>query len=90
MSSKHNNNIPGQNYWASQTPKSYSSKPPKTRMRVTFPPGGEFKLLNIAEFSAPGGMTMVLNLPFPVGSGGLGSICDSIRNAGGTVDIDEV
>ena len=80
------NNIKGKEFWTSQTSQA-SYKKPKTMLRISFPPGESMKLLNLAEISAPGGMSLLFKLPFPMSEGGLSSLAESIKKSGGTVEI---
>lgn len=78
----------GPDYWKTiRTTTGQQSKKGKTRVRITLPAGEGFKLLNMAEISSPGGATISLSLPFPMGEAGLGKITESLSQVGGTVEI---
>lgn len=67
-----------------------SYKAPKSNIRICFPEGIQnFKLLKFAEISAPGGITMILRLPFPMSESGLAKIAETIKQQGGTLEIEE-
>jgi len=76
----------GQEFLACLSPEGAKYKP-KAAVRLSFPPGNGFKLLNMAEISAPGGVTVVLKLPFSMSESGLSKIAESVRSAGGTVEF---
>jgi len=79
-------NTKGKEFWAAQTQNTASYKP-KFKFKVTFPPGDEVKLMNFAEVSAPAGVSIVIKLPFPMSEAGLAKIGESIKKAGGTVEM---
>lgn len=62
---------------------------PGTILRVFIPPGFVINLLNIVEIASPGGICVIVRLPF------LGddkkrawdSIVNSVEGAGGTVEV---
>ena len=62
---------------------------PGTVLRIFIPAGAEINLLNIIEFTSPSGICIIVRLPF-LGKdhrSGLLGIMNSIRDAGGTVEI---
>ncbi len=83
--SKPYENIPGKEFWAAQAPGGHIK--PKTSFKVSFPPGDRIKLLNLADISAPGGVTIEFKLPFPMSEAGLSKLFESIRASGGTVEM---
>ena len=64
---------------------------PGTILRIFIPAGAEINLLNIIEVASPSGICIIVRLPFLCGDhkNGLGllGLVNSIRNAGGTVEI---
>jgi hypothetical protein len=60
---------------------------PGTILRISIPPGAVINLLNIIELSSPGGICVVLRLPILGGFGGLSTIIESIKEAGGSVEF---
>lgn len=67
-----------------------SYKMPKSSIRITLPEGvQDLKLFKFAEISAPGGVTMILRLPFPMSESGLGKIAEAIKQQGGTMELQD-
>ena len=64
---------------------------PGTILRVFFPPGTVINLLNLVEVSSPAGICIIVRLPLLAGttnlSANLTSIMDSIKEAGGQVEV---
>lgn len=64
---------------------------PGTVLRIYFPPGTEINLLNIVEVSSPGGICLIVRLPFLAEtanlSTGLAGIVDMFKKAGGQVTV---
>ena len=66
---------------------------PGTILRIFIPAGAVINLLNLAEVASPGGICLIIRLPFLAGnvggcsSTGVMGLMDSIRQAGGTVEI---
>jgi hypothetical protein len=67
---------------------------PGTILRVFIPAGAVINFLNLIEFSSPGGICFIVRLPFlggsvPGGCGGndIAGLMDSVRAAGGTVEV---
>lgn len=81
------NNEKGKEFWAAAT-SGVGKYKPKTRLHVSFPPGDNIKLLNFAEISAPAGVTITFNLPFPMSEAGLSKLVEAINNVGGTMEFD--
>lgn len=84
--SKHDNSSNGAEFWAAQA-STGKYKKPKSVIRLSFPPTDETRILNVAEISAPGGMSIALELPFPMPEASLSKIAEAIRNAGGTLEM---
>jgi hypothetical protein len=60
-----------------------------TLVRIYIPAGAEINLLNLIEVASPSGICLIVRLPF-LGSkcsSGFGGLLDSIKQAGGTVEI---
>ncbi|MCX7921475.1 MAG: hypothetical protein N3B21_05595 [Clostridia bacterium] len=62
---------------------------PGTVLRVFIPAGAVISLLNLVELSSPAGICVIIRLPFLGGkhSSGLLGIMDTIRAAGGSVEV---
>jgi hypothetical protein len=64
---------------------------PGTILRIYFPPGTEINLLNLLEVSSPGGICIIVRVPLLAGASdlslSLNSILDSIKKAGGRVEV---
>ena len=86
MSTKYDNTR-GKEFWEAQQ-RGASYRKPKAGVKISLPPGDGIKLLNMAEVSSPGGVSIVLKLPFPMSEGSLGKISESIKKVGGTVEIE--
>jgi hypothetical protein len=76
----------GNEFWAAQKSTAGVYKP-KTKFRVSFPPNDKIKLMNMMDVSAPGGLSIDFKLPFPMGEQGLNKLFESIKTAGGTVEV---
>ncbi|MCX7709267.1 MAG: hypothetical protein N2484_05395 [Clostridia bacterium] len=64
---------------------------PGTVLRISIPPGAVINLLNLIEVTSPGGICLIIRLPFLGGThphfGNLAGIMDAIRAAGGSVEV---
>lgn len=61
---------------------------PGTLLRINIPAGAVINVLNLIELTSPSGICLIVRIPLLGGScGGLGSIVDAIKNAGGTVEF---
>jgi hypothetical protein len=80
------NSEKGKEFWAAATTGGSKNKPQRT-IRVSLPAGKNIKLLNMAEVSSTSGVTVELNLPFPMSEEGLNKMSESIRRIGGTVEF---
>lgn len=60
---------------------------PGTVLRISIPPGAVINLLNLIEVTSPGGICLIIRLPFLGGKCKIDGILDSIRQAGGTVEF---
>ncbi len=61
-----------------------------TILRIFIPPGAEINLLDIIEVASPGGICIIVRLPFLeniCGKNNVASIFDSIKRAGGRVEF---
>jgi hypothetical protein len=58
-----------------------------TMVRVSFPESDEMRIGKAFELSAPGGVSLVLGLPFPISREGLAKIAEKIEAAGGTLEV---
>lgn len=57
------------------------------RVRVSFPKSDEMRIGKAFELSAPGGVSLVLSLPFPITREGLAKIAEKIEAAGGRLEV---
>lgn len=79
----------------SQTHKNPSHHPcpekPGTILRIFLPPGTVINLLNLLEVSSPAGICIIVRIPLLAGASdiplNLNSILDSIKKAGGQVQV---
>lgn len=60
---------------------------PGTVLRINIPAGAVINLLGLIEISSPGGICLIIRLPFLDSGGGLNSILNAIQAAGGTVEF---
>lgn len=67
---------------------------PGTVLRIFIPGGTEINLLNLIELSSPGGICIIVRLPFlgkskpkSFSAGDLAGILDTIRQAGGSIEV---
>jgi hypothetical protein len=65
---------------------------PGTVLRIFIPAGAAVNLLNLIELSSPGGICIILRFPFlsgllPGEFKHLAGIIDSIKRAGGTIEV---
>jgi hypothetical protein len=63
-----------------------------TVLRIFIPPGAEINLLDIIEIASPGGICVIVRLPFLenlCGKNSVAGIFDSIKRAGGRVEFVE-
>ncbi|MZP29834.1 hypothetical protein GTO91_08955 [Heliobacterium undosum] len=62
---------------------------PGTILRIFIPPGAVINLLNLIEVTSPGGICLIIRLPF-LGSGAtstMQSLIQQVQAAGGTVEF---
>ncbi|MDQ2086534.1 hypothetical protein RBH29_08865 [Herbivorax sp. ANBcel31] len=67
--------------------KDFCPQLPGTVLRISIPPGAVINLLNIVEVTSPGGICLIIRLPFLGKKSKLGGIFDSIRDAGGEIEV---
>jgi hypothetical protein len=67
--------------------KDFCPQLPGTVLRVSIPPGATINLLNILELTSPGGICLIIRIPVLGGGAKLGGIFDSIRDAGGRIEV---
>jgi len=61
---------------------------PGTLIRIFIPPGAVINLLNLIEITSPSGICLIVRIPaLGVNSGGLNSLIDQIKRAGGSVEL---
>ncbi len=61
-----------------------------TILRIFIPPGAEINLLDIIEIASPGGICIIIRLPFIenlCGKNNVAGIFDSIKRAGGRIEF---
>jgi hypothetical protein len=65
-------------------------KPPGTVLRIFIPAGAEINLLDLIEVSSPGGICIIVRLPFLRGQNKHFSLADiqtAVQKAGGTIEV---
>ncbi|TYQ14705.1 UNVERIFIED_CONTAM: hypothetical protein Cloal_1069 [Acetivibrio alkalicellulosi] len=67
--------------------KKFCPQLPGTVLRISIPPGAVINLLNLIEVTSPGGICLIIRLPFIGGEKKLGGLFDSIRDAGGSIEV---
>lgn len=61
---------------------------PGTVFRIFIPPGAVINLLNVLELTSPSGICLILRIPLlQGGSSVIESLFESIKQAGGTVEV---
>lgn len=63
-----------------------------TILRIFIPAGAEINLLNLLEISSPGGICIIVRLPFLkklLGKNDLADLFEEIKRAGGTIEFDD-
>jgi hypothetical protein len=74
---------------AAQQPHHPCPQQPGTVLRIYIPPGAVINLLNILEISTPAGICLIVRIPLFQGGGpsAIQSMIESIKQAGGTVEV---
>lgn len=60
---------------------------PGTILRIFIPAGAVINLLNLIELASPSGICLIIRLPFLGGNSSLDGLFESIKRAGGTVEV---
>jgi len=60
---------------------------PGTLIRIFIPAGAVINLLNLIELTSPSGICLIVRIPLLAGGANLSGIIDSIKEAGGTVEL---
>jgi len=60
---------------------------PGTLIRIFIPAGAVINLLNLIELTSPSGICLIVRIPLLAGGASLSGIIDSIKEAGGTVEL---
>jgi len=60
---------------------------PGTVLRIFIPAGAVINLLNLIELNSPSGICLIIRLPLLGGGFNIGSLVNSIQQAGGTIDV---
>lgn len=60
---------------------------PGSVLRIFIPAGAVINLLNILELNSPGGICLIVRLPMLSGSFNFNQIFETIKAAGGTVEV---
>lgn len=63
-----------------------------TILRIFIPPGAEINLLNLIEVSSPGGICIIVRLPFLkrlFSANDIANLFEEIRRAGGRIEFDD-
>ena len=71
--------------WAEQV--NSCAQLPGTLIRIFIPAGAVINLLNLIEIASPSGICLIVRIPLLAGTSGLQGILDTIRSAGGSVEI---
>jgi hypothetical protein len=62
-------------------------KPCGTVLQICIPAGAVIRILNLFEISSPTGINLVVRIPFLCGRAGLATIIDTVKSAGGSVEV---
>lgn len=60
---------------------------PGTLVRIFIPAGAVINLLNLIEITSPSGICLIVRLPFLAGTKGWHTVLDTIKAAGGSIEI---
>lgn len=60
---------------------------PGTIIRVFIPAGAVINLLNLIEVTSPSGVCLIVRLPILGGNNALGTLINTVKEAGGTVEV---
>lgn len=60
---------------------------PGTILRIFIPAGAVINLLNLLEITSPSGICLIIRIPLLCGKSVLSGLVDSIKAAGGTVEL---
>ncbi|RKD30863.1 hypothetical protein [Thermohalobacter berrensis] len=63
---------------------------PGTIVRIKIPAGAVINLLNLIEVTSPTGICLIIRLPIFKGNFKLDSIVESIQEAGGSIEIQDL
>ncbi len=78
----------GSSRYPQQAPYSPCPQLPGTVLRIFIPAGAVINLLNILELTSPTGVCLILRIPaLQGGTPALQSLIDSIKQAGGTIEV---
>jgi len=80
-----NQNIGG--YRPNPNPQPTCPNPCGTVLRICIPAGGVISILNLFEISSPNGINLIVRIPLFCGKAGLASIMETIKTAGGSVEV---
>ena len=60
---------------------------PGTLLRVFIPAGAVINLLNLLELTTPSGICLIIRIPLLGGNNSVNSLLDSIKAAGGRIEV---
>lgn len=60
---------------------------PGTILRIFIPAGAVINLLNLIEITSPSGICLIIRLPILGGNNALGAFINTVKQAGGTVEV---
>lgn len=73
--------------WDSKFAKEPCKQLPGTILRIFIPAGAVINLLNLIEITSPSGICLIIRLPLLSGNNTISSVLDSIKAAGGSVEV---
>ncbi len=62
---------------------------PGTILRINIPAGAVINLLNLIEITSPSGICLIIRIPALGGALNLGTLTNAIRQAGGSIEIQQ-
>lgn len=60
---------------------------PGTLLRIFIPAGAVINLLNLLELTSPSGICLILRIPLLGGNNSVATLIESIKSAGGRVEV---
>ncbi len=62
---------------------------PGTILRINIPAGAVINLLNLIEITSPSGICLIIRIPALGGAFNLGALTNAIKQAGGTIEVQQ-